>query len=82
MVFSDTDIPLRLKHSYDDFRSDDLNFYRKEHLVLLLPCSQLPYTHTHTKDIIKRKQKEAVEYHMNLGIQMHSPYRGVARICM
>ena len=68
VVFSDTDIPLRLKNSYDDFRSDDLNFYRKEHLLLLLPFSQLPCTHTHTKDIIKKKQKEAVEYHMNLGI--------------
>ena len=47
MVFSDTDIPLRLKNSYEDFRSDDLNFYREEHLILLLPFSQLPYTHTH-----------------------------------
>jgi hypothetical protein len=37
-------------------------------LLLLLPFSQLPCTHTHTKDIIKKKQKEAVEYHMNLGI--------------
>jgi hypothetical protein len=40
VVFSDTDIPLRLKKSYDDLRSDDLNFYRKEHLVPLLPCTE------------------------------------------